>query len=278
MKNKCSVVRVLLGCVIVFMSFAFCTKGEAKSEKDTIRDVIAGELKENERVAKICYTDYDRNGRKEAFVLTGPRKLSKLKEDPHTVWFAYVENGNVVKKQISKEAIIDSRILKLNSVSLFALEWYVTTSRPQDIYCVQGNEVKKIFTGNSMQVIGGDDLTSVHSTYDFMWDPYIKSKYGHTWKPYYFTYRDGKIKQYTAKKISKKQLKKYINGEAILKKYQKKGTIQSILYRSNGIVHINYVIKQKKEGYRYYFNVSFRVKGKKLAGKKEEEGSYKKKL
>lgn len=88
-----------------------------------------------------------------------------------------------------------------------------------------------------------------------------------------FYYKNGKIYQYKAKKISvKKFKKKYKNAEKILKKYKSNGKIVSILRRTNGLIHINF-----KSGENNSY-VTFKVKRKKLVKPSSDAGIYLKKM
>ncbi len=255
---------------------------QAASEKAAIKEEIARHLSGKNVVKKIYYADYDRNGRNEAFVLAGPKKAGKLWDVPYTLWFAYMQDGTVIAKKIRKDIIIDSKKLNLKSADLFCAVTYCTTSLPTDLYEVRGNEIVIIFQGECISGAGGDSFSSVHSTYDCAYDSSVKGKLGHSWKPYYFYYQDGKVKEYKGKKISLKKFKKYKNAAKMLKKYKKMGKIKSIIYRSNGMVHVNYRDKSKVEKNGYYCiqytNVTFRLSGNKLIKPVVDDGTYRKKL
>lgn len=274
----------VLFAAVCFLLFAASllhgeTQAKAASPQEEIKQSIAGQLKKKNRVRKIFYADYDNNGRAEAFVLTGPKKKKNEQaeyETPFTLWFAYIENGNVVSKKLRKDTLGESGFLKLKSVTLFRALTYCTTSRPEDLYEVVGNEVKVIFQGDYTKAYSGDSFTSVHSTYDGMYDKELGLKLSHTWKPYYFYYKDGKICEYEGKTISLAQFKKYKNGEKMIKKYKKYGKISSIIYRENDLVHVNY--KHSYGGDISYSNVTYKVSGNSLIKPVVDEGIYRSKL
>lgn len=266
--------------VVCFLFFAASliygeTQAKAASPKEEIKQSIASQLKKKNRVRKIFYADYDKNGRAEAFVLTGPKKKKNEQaeyETELTLWFAYIENGSVVSKKLRKDALGESGFLKLKSVTLFRALTYCTTSRPEDLYEVVGNEVKVIFHGDQTKAVSGDSFSSVHSTYDLMYDKELGFYMGHTWKPYYFYYKDGQVYEYKGKKISLAQFKKYKNGKKMIKKYKENGKIKSIIFRENDLVHVNY----KSGGVRT--NVTFKVSGNRLIKPVVHDGIYRKKL
>ncbi len=256
------------------------TEARAASPKQEIESSIAREIPVKHRVRKTFYADYDRNGRPEAFVLTGPKKKKNEQaeaETEFTLWFAYMENGNVICQKLRRDVLGTSGFLKLKSVTLFRAQTYCTTSAPEDLYCVTGNKVTKIFHGDQTAPWAGDSFISVHSTYDSEYDKDVGVTLGHTWKPYYFYFKDGKIFEHNGKKITSSRFSRYVNAENILKKYKKMGKVKSILYRSNGLIHINYV-KKSNDGDKSYSNVTFRVSGKKLKKPVVQEGIYRKKL
>lgn len=256
------------------------TEARAASPRQEIERSIAREIPSKHKVRKTFYTDYDRNGRPEAFVLTGPKKKKNEQAEAETeltLWFAYVKNGNVVSRKLRQDVLGTSGFLKLKSVTLFRAQTYCTTSGPEDLYRVTGNKVTKIFHGDLMTPWTGDSFTSVHSTYDSAYDKSAGVTLGHTWKPYYFYYKNGKIYEHNGKKITSSRFMRYKNAEKMLKRYRKMGKVRSIIYRSNGLIHINFE-KKYNDGDKSYSNVTFRVSGNMLKKPVVKEGIYKKKF
>lgn len=286
MKQKKNRVKIkfVFGCMLCFALLlgavilpSKAVSAQEVSQKAEIEKNIASQLTGKNVVKKTCYGDYDKDGRPEAFVLSGPKKAGKLKDANYTLWFAYIQDGAVISKKIRKDVTVYSKMLKLKSVTLFCAATYCTTSSPMDVYQVTGNDIKVIFHGDMISETEGDSFVSIHSTYDLIYDAAVKHKMGHTWKPYYFYYKNGKVYEYKGKKISLKKFKKYKNAEKMLKKYKKLGKIKSILYRSNGMVNVNYKTKYQN-GDISYCNVTFQTSGNKLIKPVLEEGTYRKKL
>ena len=254
------------------------TEARAASPRQEIERSIVREIPSKHKVRKTFYADYDRNGRPEAFVLTGPKKKkNEQAETELTLWFAYVKNGNVVSRKLRQDVLGTSGFLKLQSVTLFRAQTYCTTSGPEDLYRVTGNKVTKIFHGDLMAPWAGDSFTSVHSTYDSAYDKSAGVTLGHTWKPYYFYYKNGKIYEHNGKKITSSRFMRYKNAEKILKRYRKMGKVRSIIYRSNGLIHINFE-KKYNDGDKSYSNVTLHVSGNMLKKPVVKEGIYKKKF
>ena len=70
---------------------------------------------------------------------------------------------------------------------------------------------------------------------------------------------------------------RYKNAEKILKRYRKMGKVRSIIYRSNGLIHINFE-KKYNDGDKSYSNVTLHVSGNMLKKPVVKEGIYKKKF
>ena len=227
MRNFKKTLKLLLFTTILSVGFCFfVTPGKtstASSEKDILADAVSNKLSGSQVIKKVYFTDFDKNGRNEAFILTGEKETG-TEDDfstiPHKLWFAYMENGEPVTHIVVKDSVMiySSKPLKLKSTTLFCAGIYAATSYPQYVYCVSGNHVKKIFTGDDIKYTGGNTFTSIHSTYDL--GKYDGILMGHTWKPYYFYYKNGKVNEYKGKKISLKKFKKYSNANKMLKKYK----------------------------------------------------------
>ena len=272
--------KIALAFFLLLAGFFFLNKQTARAvdEESMIQEEIGKNLKKKHVIKETWYLDYDGNGRNEAFILTGERLSPKRKDwmiddTDNDLWFAYVEEDSVKAKKIRKHVESSAHLLKLKSATLVCAGDFCVTSYPEDVYSVSGNSVNKIFHGDMIQVSeDSDDLLSVHSTYDFSKDLDSGLVLGHTWKPYYFYYKDGKIYEYQGRKISTAAFKEYQNGGAMLNKYRKKGKVTKIIYRSNDLIHINLVNKTKYSEYYHY--VTFRVVGDRLEKLDAGEGKY----
>lgn len=259
-----------LGICLMFLIFWLVvdnSQAATTTEKQQIQSAVEANLSGKNYVKKVYYLDYDRNGRKEAFILSGKKaKNSEMLDDTYnTLWFGYCDNGTVHVEKIAKDiSMYSPKVLKLKSASFFCAGEFCATSTPQTMYQVNGNSVKAIFQGDMINVYKGDSFTSVHSTYDHDLTEGIQT--GHTWKPYYFYYKNGKVYQYKAKKISVKKLKEYKGAEKYLKQIKKTGgKIASVYYRSNGLIHINVEWHSQKYQSVSYENVTLQVKGNKVS-------------
>lgn len=254
---------LMVGCI-------FCSEQTAVAvdEKSMMKDEIREHMKKKHVVKKVWYLDYDRNGRSEAFVLTGERGRSNRKDwmlddTDNDLWFAYVEGDHVQVKRVRKHVESSAHLLKLKSATLMCAGDFCVTSYPEDVYAVSGDSVRKIFHGDTVHGNeDGDDVISVHSTYDSVKMLPENLVMGHTWKPYYFYYRNGEIQEYQGRKISMADFRKYENAEEVLKKYKRLGRVTKIICRENGLIHINYTRFRKYE--ERYHSVTLIVKDGRL--------------
>ena len=280
-----------------------------EEQEELIRTAVENTLSEKETIRKFCFEDYDRNGRPEAFVLTGKEleeakgleeawdEEEELSEEEYdivdkqrdydtqlTLWFAYVQDGEVVSEKIREDGI-DRRsdILPLKSATLFQCTVSDATGWA-DLYQVEENQCKVIFWGGTMDIHTNvkeenstgesDDFQAAADTYDVMYDCDLKIMGGHTWKPYYFHYENGIVTEYKGQKISLSEFRQeYSNAEQMLQKYQKKQEFSSAIKRENSIVHINFV-KREKDGDEIYQNVTFKVLDGELTEPYVQDGIY----
>lgn len=272
----------LFFCLFLVLGLSILYNGKwtagALDEESAIKEEITKKLKTKHEIKEIWYLDYDRNGRNEAFVLSGEKLSPKWKDwmpddTDNDLWFSYVEEGQVKVKKIRKHVKSTAHLLSLKSITLVCAGDYCVTSSPEDVYRVSGDEVHKIFHGDMIQGSEeSDDFTSVCSTYDFVKQLPEGLVTGHTWKPYYFYYEDGKIYEYKGKKITEAALKKYKNGKAMLKKYKKLGKVTGIIHRTNNLIHVNYTSKSKHSEVYHY--VTFAINGNTLEKLEVGEGIY----
>lgn len=77
----------------------------AVSEKEQIKAEVKKKLSEKDVINKVYYLDYEKNGRKEAFLLTGVSSKNSDYEEglPNTLWFGYCSEDKVKIKVIKKQ-------------------------------------------------------------------------------------------------------------------------------------------------------------------------------
>ncbi len=283
MEKAWKIGRIVLLVLAAAMACGTAYTRAAASDKGEIQSAVRERLSGKQKVRKTFWLDYDKNGRKEAFILTGkiPKtKFARMMDDGfNTLWFGYKSGGKVHIRKIKKNIAYSAHTLRLESAAFLCAGWVCATSYPEDIYQVDGNKVSVIFSGDSIRKRKGNDFISIHSTYDSFYDNSVKAKLGHTWKPYFFYYKDGQVYEYEAERISKADfVKKYSNAASELKKvHKKKRKVISILVRSNGMIHINYR-RDSGIGDKGFWYVTYQVSDGKLIKLESGDGTYKEKL
>ena len=98
----------------------------------------------------------------------------------------------------------------------------------------------------------------VDSNYDMFYDPSIDATMGHTWKSYYFYYDDeaDEVKEYGGIEISKEQATDLVGRDLVAECLTDADTLDSIIYRGNGIVHVNYS-SLDDYGCTYHYHVNW---------------------
>ncbi len=240
------------------------------SEQELVNKV---KKKTNKPIYKTFYDDFDGDNLYEAFILVGTEDEYETDYLEGEVWLSNSKGAALLKA--GTFAIKNTNIMKLKSAKLFSLGTYAGTSWPAKLWKIDGYEALEIFAGDSISY-HGNDIISVHSTYDSsrMDDILL----GHTWKEYYFYFSDGKIYEYGAKKITKKQFLKIKYASSILQQIKtkyKSSKITQIFYRKNNTIQINFYVQEGDN--RYYYNacLDYDLKNNKVSFVQYGEGSYK---
>ena len=256
-------------CFLLCASLVMPTGASAASQSEmrtTFENSFSGEIQ------SVYYNDYDGNGEYEAFIIAESAGDAAKRD-------LYFINSSLQISRLASglEEDVTFSMISFSDATVFSVNEPTTYTTQQTLYRVSGSSASAIFTGYDITLLGGNDFTSVDDTYDAVKKNSSGSRFAHSNKVYYFYYNNGKISQYSAKKIKQSRFLKYKNSKKYLKKYKKLyGSVSSIYLRSNGVVHVNF--KQKKNGYTYYTNVTFKLSGNTLKKPQVNSGSYKKKM
>lgn len=283
------ILSILLGIVMLISVIPYGTKSvEAKnkltpnsgstssiletkvSEQDLINKV---KQKTNNPIYKTFYDDFDGDKSYEAFILVGTENEYESNYLDGEVWLS--NSKKVIRLESGTFAIKSTDILKLKSEKLFCLGTYAATSWPSELWKINGSEALKIFVGDSISSTG-NDIKSVHSAYDASLSDDILL--GHTWKEYYFYYSDGKIYEYGAKKITKRQFLNIKNASSILEQIKtkyKSSKITEIFYRKNNTIQINFYVQEGENKYYYNTCLKYDLKKNAVSLVQYDDGSYK---
>ena len=217
-------------------------KDAAASEK-LLREQLVKTIGSDSNIADFCVSDYDRDGTFEAFALVG-------KPDEYDVFFGslYFVTENSAETVISESPFYayseQNHMLRFDECDFYLVGEYYTTADLSYVFGVRnGNYYEHEFSrkGTSLrQEEPGGDMTIILSEYDAAYDKSTDMYMGHTWKPYYL-YWDGGFREYGGIEISVDDLLKCSGAQKYVDMITNNGfRIDSIYYRANGIININY--------------------------------------
>lgn len=261
-EKKCCMLWVM-GCIaLAILAGAWMPGGreaQAASRASLIRGVRA---KTKKPILKTYYADYDGDGGKELFAITGKKR------DSNDIWFATDREIRRVasgKEEYSAYFPGEKGIYHVGGKQkLFIMEFgaYGSGSHSVCFYVKNGKARRVKGSLEGLRQISGKEFAIYCSAFDGsktdVWA-------GHTWKPYYLKWTGKGFREYRAKRISVSALKKYRGGNAIVKKIKKAGyKIKSVYHRSNGMIHVNVLFRIEK-GNVSYENVNLAVRGGKVS-------------
>ena len=225
------------------------------STKENLKRKI--EEKASDKISKEYYDDFDGDGVKELFAVTGPE------EDVNEIWYA---NNTQVKRVYHDGLSVypwSPKICKVSSrqkLVVFETGGYGSGSVSVCYYVSNGNPVRVKKAGELLTHTSGKEFV-VHQTAFDMCKDSDGVTCGHTYKAYYLRWNGKKFIEYKGKKITLSELKKYKGANKYINQVKKIGyKIGSIYYRSNGIINVN--LSKKSDGLMNYENITFKLKEK----------------
>lgn len=214
----------------------------SKEDEAKLLSVFQGALGKVE-VDDFCVSDYNRDGKPEAFALVGD-------EDEFGAYTGslYFVTENQVTPVVTDESFWpyhgDRRMLRFDSCDFYLIGKYYTTGDATYIFGVNENGwYEHVFSLQGMaltQISRSPRMTIVLSEYDREKDKTTELPSGHTWKDYYL-YWDGDFKEYGGIEISEADLLTCKGASEYVDMIRKAGCqIGRIYYRENGVININY--------------------------------------
>lgn len=123
-----------------------------------------------------------------------------------------------------------------------------SSSRSYAWYVKNGVPTKLPYVGMSLAYIGNGQFTTIGDTFDSVLTEGLEA--GHTYKIYYLYWTENGLKEYGGLGITQQQLLKVKGAREILQAITKSGhTIDSIYYRANNVININYHTGDNRNGY-----------------------------
>ena len=215
---------------------------DAAARERSLRAVLTETIGSDDNIADFCISDYDRDGKSEAFALVG-----------ETVDYGFVGNlyyvtEDSVETVLSEAALYNyseqNHMLRFKECDFYLVGEYYTTGDLTYVFGVrEGEWYEHEFSRRGMSLHQEEpygDMTVILSDYDGVYDNSMQSYLAHTWKPYYL-YWDGNFKEYGGIEISVDDLLTCSGAQQYIDMIQNQGfQIDDIYYRANGIININY--------------------------------------
>ncbi len=203
--------------------------------------------------------DFDGNGDYEAFALVGDEPDYEMSESGLVngdVWFVNRSGAKAITDSVGMGYECSDLLLDFDSVRYVVFQDAYATGELSHVFEVKGNDVSEaVFSRlGTVQEQEGDSFRILDSSYDSEYDPDIGDMLGHTWKSYYFYYdeKTGSVKEYGGSEISNDEARD-LTGRDFADECLKDGDkLESIYYRKNGLVNINYSRPETGGSISYY--------------------------
>lgn len=219
---------------------------EIQALKDKLSPVISGEI-----VQFICL-DFDGDNTFEAFAIAGAKDQSLQDTYNGELWFVSDSTSSKIGEASSYSYL--ERISLLNGYLVTVDKNYEAGSFTH-VYGVKGGQpYEETISGKlvGLKQEADGDFTAVQDTYDACTDGT-----GHTWKPYWFYWKDG-FHEYGAVELTETEFLGYKGSELPMQRIKdQKGRLTSILYRENGMINLNYQTPWTRDGVDDYINNHF---------------------
>ncbi len=209
--------------------------------------------------------DFDGDGQQEAFALIGEKSdidwtVPIVEGD---VWFVSPKQCKKLHKNEGMGFGGEDRTMKLGNLTYIMFdEQYATGVRTDVWYVSNGRASDPWFTERGYIIPEENDnehFCIEDSSYDCMYDPDVKGMLGHTWKYYYFYYDPlyGLVQEYGGTEIDKATVTEVCGKDIISELIPSGDQIDTIYYRDNGQIIINFA--HKEDGYIYYYHYIYNL-------------------
>ncbi len=222
------------------------------SNEESVKKVLTNLCKTD--VLFWSYGDYDGDGKKEAFAVTGENDNSFK-----TLWYVSAYTALKLDEKVSYDTIFVFDIKTDKKYICLSSEMYQNYSLIWGVNDGTAYETPISNVGQRFAFNGINEYTIIQSEFD---GTSVGGR--HTYKPYYFyyDYNNGDFCEYGGTEITIKELCKYENAKIFLDNIKKeKGTVTSILKRGNGIININYSVPylEASQDIKIYYNITLKI-------------------
>lgn len=242
--------KITAGLMVLFYMIVFAIQpAGAEADGAALRQVI--DALQTNRVLAVYEADYDKDGIKEAFVLTGEVQEGHFGLHYRAeLWF--VGGNEAYKIEETKSYKTDVAITRFGGQDFLVLTEEYASETVVDLWGVRDAKPYQAPVSGR----GGDfdrqsdtDFSLTDSAYDASEDSGIKNgkpyqmRLGHTRKRYYFYWdeKEQRFHEYGGLPVTEEQLLRCEGAKVILDEIKEDGCqIDAIFYRGNHIIHINY--------------------------------------
>ncbi len=191
-------------------------------------------------------SDFDCDGQKEAFAITGSISDEERSTVEGSLWF--VSQSGAQKLTDSKGLGFNSRLRTMtmgNTTYVLVDEMYETAALTYVYSVSDGRAVEALFSGRGEVITdldGPDRFRIMDSSYDMMFDEELGQMIGHTWKHYYYFYdptEDG-VFEYAGTDILPENIEYICQRDLVGELIGPKDSIDSMFLRGNGLLVINF--------------------------------------
>lgn len=197
------------------------------SNEESVKNVFTNFCKAD--VLFWSYGDYDDDGKKEAFAVTGENDISFK-----TLWYVNEDTAVKLDEKISYDTIFVFDVKTNRKYICLSSEMYQNYSLIWGVNDGTAFETPISNVGQRFAFNGINEYTIIQSEFD---GTSIGGR--HTYKPYYFyyDYNNGNFCEYGGTEITIDELCEYKGAEIFLDDIKEEGgTVTSILKRGNGII------------------------------------------
>jgi hypothetical protein len=235
-------------------------KPETIKEKD-LRELLMKESGIKENDIKLFYQDdFDDDGGYEAFAIIGTQQeydSNDAEVIEGSIWFINSYKCEKLKDSDGMGFLAKYRCLNFGRRKYILFDEIYATGTPTYVFEVDDGMVKEApfsFRGEVSDADTEGNFRILASDYDAEFDPELNQKLGHTWKSYYFYYDSDTdcVREYGASEISGEKAQEYSGHDLVDECLSSEDLVNNILYRKNGLIHINYCREDANGGISYY--------------------------
>lgn len=236
---------------------------EAEQEENLYTKLMTATGCATEEDLVFDYDDYDNNGHCEAFAIYEGQ-----------LWYADADFCERVSQNTYNYYDIDGKIMGTHGEkAIYLYTDRCATAILTDIWKVENGTPVMDQWSELGQVLctedkWHDEFILVCDAYDFYYDAEMEMMMGHTWKPYFYTYNNGKIEPYDGEEIAKEDIKNICGFDLIEEIEQEGYELGEIYVWNEQILTINYSMQQE-DGSISYENIVWDC-----YGGDEQKGDY----